>query len=190
MVWPMLLGAGTAAAQEPSEAAVGFSLERVAIDREVLAIRGSSLESEPPQFSSAATLFRIPCPGAYRYESHIEDQQTGALSSYAARVSLAPLASDHSQPCGGALPPGQGVLRISIWGELETIDFRSEKTRRDGSGAFFGVFTLGPQPQCGQAYTVSVNVEVGDWHRTVRYRLWVDRWSSTAQGLPLLSEDC
>jgi len=167
---------------------IGLSLARVSTGKEALSIRGASDGSRTAQFSAVATLSRIPCPGSYRYSLHSENQDTGALSSYTATVALAPIGSDLAMPCGGRPPPRPGGLRISISGDEETIDFR--QGRRRGSGSFFGVFTMGMQPECKQRFTISVSVDLRGWDRSAHYRFQVADWESEAQGRKLESEDC
>jgi hypothetical protein len=183
-----LFNPGPALALAPSETVIGLSLEQASTGKEALAIRGASVESETARFSAVATLSRLPCAGSYRYELDSENQDTGALSSYTALVTLAPFASVHAVPCGGVPPAEPGALRISVAGDEEAIDFR--QGRRSGSGSFFGAFTMGTQPICHQTYRISVSVDLRSWHRSVRYRLKVARWESEAQGRQLESRDC
>jgi hypothetical protein len=183
-----LLSAAPAVALAPSETAIGLSLQRVATGKEALAIRGASVESETAQFSAVATLSQIPCPGAYRYELQSENQETGALSSYSALLTLAPFAVDQPTPCGAVPQARRGALRISTTGDEETIDFRGQ--RGSSSGNFFGSLTIGTQPVCDQAYTLSANVDLRGWDRGVRYRLRVASWRSEAQGRELERHDC
>lgn len=183
-----LLSAAPAAALAPSETAIGLSLRRVASGKEALVIRGASIESETAQFSAVATLSQVPCAGSYRYELQSENQETGALSSYSALVTLAPFAADQPAPCGGVPQARRGALRISTTGEEEAIDFSGQ--RGSSSGNFFGSLTLGTQPVCDQPYTLSANVDLRGWDRGVRYRLRVASWKSEAQGRELERHDC
>jgi len=192
-----LLAAGpAAAAQASSEAALsssktvlGLSLTRASSAKEALEIRGASVGADPTQYSAVTTLSRIPCPGAYQYDVQTENQQTGSLGSYAARITLAPLSSSQGASCGDAPPPRPGTLRISIAGDDDPIDFRH--ARGSASGGFFGDLTATTQPVCDERYTLSVDVDLRGWDRSVRYRFKVVSWESEAQGLPLESPgDC
>lgn len=182
------LAVASAAALAASETVMGLRLERASTGAEALEIRGASVESEPARFAAVGNLSQIPCPGSYRYSLQSENQQTGALSSYTALVSLAPLPADGPPSCGAVPPPRPGTLRISLSGREETIDFG--KAARLGSEGFFGTLTMGAQPECGQRYGLSVDVDVRGWDRSVRYRLEVARWTSEAQGLPLERDVC
>jgi hypothetical protein len=183
-----LFAAAPAAALASSETVIGLSLARVSTGKEALAIRGASDGSETAHFSAVATLSRIPCPGVYRYSLHSEKQDTGALSSYTATVALRPIGSDLATPCGGIPPPRSGALHISMSGDEETINFG--EGRGSGSGGFFGVFTMGMQPECKQRFTISVSVDLRGWDRSVRYLVEVANWKSEAQGRRLESHDC
>jgi hypothetical protein len=189
-----LLAAGPGAARASSEAilassetVIGLSLERVSTGKESLAIRGASTASDMSQFDAVATLARVPCPGPYRYQLQSENQQTGALSSYTARVYLAPFPSDQAPPCGAVPPPRPGTLHVSIPGNEEGMDF--EQGTRSGSGGFFGVFTLWSLPEeCGRRYAFAVDVDLRGWDRSVRYQLKVMSFESRAQGQLLAGE--
>lgn len=183
----LLVGA-PAAASASSETVIGLSLAQVSSGKEALAIRGASRRTDPTEYSAVATLTRIPCPGSYRYMLHSENQITGALSSYSARVALAPMGSDRSVPCGGVPPPRPGALRILISGDEEAIGFGPG--RGTGAGGFFGVFNWTMQPECEQTFTISVSVDLRGWDRSVRYRFQVADWESKAQGRDLESEVC
>lgn len=183
-----LLAVAPAPAVAPSQTVLGLSLVRAATGREVLEIRGASIASSATQFSGVATVPRVPCPGSYRYELQSENQETGALSSYSALFTLAPMGSDQVPLCGDLLPSPPGTLRISISGLEETIDFR--RGWRNGSGSFFGTFAIGAQPVCDQTYTVSLSADLRGWDRDVRYRLEVADWKAEAQGRELESHDC
>jgi hypothetical protein len=182
----LALGPGGAAAS--TETVVGLSLARVSTDKEALAIRGASEGSQTARYSAVAALTRIPCPGTYRYSLHSENQDTGALSSYTATVDLVPLEPDPATSCGDIPPPRPGALRVSISGDEETIDF--EQGRRRGSGGFFGVFTLGMQPECQQRFTIFVGADLRGWHRSVRYHFRVNEWEAKAQGRKLEGHHC
>lgn len=184
-----LLVAGPVALASPetelssSKTIVALSLTRAGKAKEAVAIRGASIGTDPTRFSAVATFSQIPCPGQYRYEAQTENQKNGALSAYSAIVSLAPLSPDRDPPCGDAPPPRPGAAEISISSEGEPID--SIDGRGSGSGGFFGELTTTSQPECDRRYTVTFDLDLRGWARSIRYRLKVDRWRAEALGQTL-----
>ena len=183
----LLAGPEALASPEPelssTKTIFALSLVQAADAKEALEIRGASIGTDPTRFSAVATLPQVPCPGLYKDEAQTENQRTGALSAYSAVVTLTPLPPDRSLPCGDVPPPRPGTLGVSVSNEREPIDL--VQANRSGSRGFFGELTTTSQPECDERYTLSIDVDLRGWSRSIRYRLKVLSWRSEAHGLPL-----
>lgn len=113
-------------------------------------VRAANLDGQP-FFGATAVFHSLSCPGNYRLISEEEDQETGAISTFRARLSV----RDFQSPaliCTQGLPDQIASGVLSLRGpKAELIDLQ---IHRQGSGPFTGKLRITGLPRCGVAYVL------------------------------------
>lgn len=183
VAWIMISTHFVPPASASSKVSLGIEITRVATGRDLIVLRGASLDIGPAgTFSITANLVRTPCPGRYRFRVEKEVQETGSSSSVTSTIVFSPTSpSAESIRCGVPLPPRPGTGDVVIAGG-ESEPFKLDSSR-GGTGNFRGTLDLGAQAGCGEPLVFSADFDLRRWHRSFTYRLRVLSVVATNEGV-------
>lgn len=113
-------------------------------------VRAANLDGKP-FFGATAVFHSLACPGSYRLISEEEDQETGAISTFRAKLYIRDFQSP-AQSCAQGLPDqiASGVLSL----QGPTAELIGLRLHRQGTGPFTGKLRIIGLPRCGVAYVL------------------------------------